>query len=236
MVKLMEPDKIYYHGTETRNAYTIMTQGFKLGEISHGRMLGRGLYIAQRPESTTFWSHFITIKCKMQPGTRILWIQERYDPKIIRQLRREFGKEILELGPHFAQAIPHNKQLTKNELIALCNYIFEFGRKKRWQYGYFSPKGKRSRYGSAWLELSRLHEHARLHGYDGLGDRSFQEWDSDEILLFNPSCMTPITAHVMVTDKEGEFVRLSPPLPLEELKTISSKAQEEHLRDLEEYD
>ena len=213
-----------------------MTQGFKLGEICHGRMLGRGLYVAQRPESTIFWSHFITIKCKMQPGTRLLWIQEGYDSHIIRYLSREFSKQILELGPHFDQAIPRNKQLTKSELIALCNYIFHTGREKRWQYAFRSSKGKRSQYGDLWFRLSRLHEHVRRHGYDGLGDRSFQLWDSDEILLFNPSCMTPISAHWMVTDQEGEFVRLSPPLSLAELEKISSQAQEEHLRYLEEFD
>ena len=143
---MTNPDKIYYHGTETRSAYAIMTGGFKLGEISKGRRLGRGLYISTRVESAVFWSHFITIKCKMQPGTRILWIKEGYDPKIVRQLRREFGKEILELGPHFTQAIPHNKQLTKSELIALCNYFFETRYEKRWRGRFLYPKGKRSKY------------------------------------------------------------------------------------------
>ena len=66
------PDKIYFHGTETRNAYAIMTQGFKLGEISKGRRLGRGLYITTRPESAVFWSHFITIKCPSAPTYRTL--------------------------------------------------------------------------------------------------------------------------------------------------------------------
>ena len=141
---MADSPKIYYHGTETRNAYPIMTGGFKLGEISHGRRLGRGLYISTRPDSAVFWSHFITIKCTMQPGTRILWIKEGYDPQIIRQLRREFGQEILELAP--------------------------------------------------------------------------------------------LSAHWMVTDEVGDFVRLSPAIPLDELKTISAKDQEEHLRDLAEDD
>ena len=187
---MADPHKIYYHGTETRSAYPIMTQGFKLGEISKGRRLGRGLYITTRPQSAVFWSHFITIKCHMQPGTRILWIKEGYDPQIIRQLRREFGQEILELGPNFAAAIPHNKQLTKSELIALCNYFFATRTKKRWRSWRRSQKGKQVKYRDTWYHLSRLHEQARLHRYDALGDRTFQEWDSDEILLFNPSRMT----------------------------------------------
>jgi hypothetical protein len=41
-------EKIYYHGTETRRAYEIMTEGFKVGEMVHGRLLGSGLYIAHR--------------------------------------------------------------------------------------------------------------------------------------------------------------------------------------------
>jgi hypothetical protein len=226
-------EKIYHHGTDDRLAYAIMTQGFKLGETRHGRRLGRGLYITQRLKSAVFWSHQIVIRCKMLPGTRLLWINEGYDRKIIRQLRREFGKEIVELGPQFERAIPHNKQLTKNELIALCNYHFENRSKKLRQYGFKKKKGKGAQYWNAWLRLSRLHEHVRRHGYDGLGDRSFQEWDSDEILMFNPSRMTPISAHWFYADEEYENVSISPALELDELKTISSKAQEEYLRELE---
>ena len=227
-------EKIYHHGTDDRLAYAIMTQGFKLGEVRHGRRLGRGLYITQRLESAVFWSHQIVIRCKMLPGTRLLWINEGYDRKIIRQLRREFGKEIVELGPQFDQAIPRSKQLTKNELIALCNYLFETRSKQLWQYGFKKQKGKGAQFWNAWRQLSRLHEQVRRHGYDGLGDRSFQEWDSDEILMFNPSRLIPVSANWLYADEEYENVYISPALKLKELKAISSKAQEEYQRELEE--
>ena len=231
---MADAEKIYHHGTDNRLAYAIMTQGFKLGEVRHGRRLGRGLYITQRLESAVFWSHPIVIRCKMLPGTRLLWINDGYDRKIIRQLRREFGKEIVELGPQFDQAIPRNKQLTKSELIALCNYNFETRSKALWQYGLRRQKGKRAQFWNAWEQLSYLREHVRRHGYDGLGDRSFQEWDSDEILMFNPSRLIPISAHWLYADEDFDNVRISSALKLEELKTISKKAQEAYLRELEE--
>lgn len=226
--------KVYYHGTDDRLAYAIMTQGFQVGEVRHGRRLGRGLYVTQRLESAVFWSHQIVFRCHMAPGTRILWIQEGYDRRVIEQLRREFGQELLDLGPHFAQALPRNKQLTKNELIALCNYFFETRQKKRWQYGFGAVKGKRAQYWDAWYRLSQLQEQLRRFGYDAIGDRSFQEWDSDEILLFNPSRISPISAHWLYSDEDWENVWISAPIPIGELQQISEKAQEEYLRELEE--
>ena len=227
-------DKIYYHGTETRRAYTIMTQGFKRGTAVHGQRLGRGLYISQQLASARFWSHDIVIRCRLQRGTRILWIQEGYDHKIIDHLGKEFGKELLAAGPQFHKAIPRNKQLTKRELIALCNYVFETRQKKSWQYALRARKGKRARYWNAWEELSWLHEHVRRHGYDALGDRSYQTWDSDEILVFNPSRVTPISAHrlqrLFSEDRGVEFekVIVSPAIDLAQLREISAQAQAEY--------
>ena len=88
-----------------------MTQGFKIGEIRHGWMLGRGLYIAQRSESVVFWSHDIVITCRLLSGTRILWLHEGYDKKVIRYLEKEFGRELLELGPDFQKAILRQNNL-----------------------------------------------------------------------------------------------------------------------------
>lgn len=218
-------EKIYYHGTWDGYAYSIMTQGFKLGREFHGQLLGRGLYIAQQPASTVFWSYHTVFKCRLQPGTRILWIQDGYDRRVIDYLGREFGQALLDLGPHFHKAIPANKQLTGWELRHLCNYIFQTRRDKKWQYGLSRAKGKKSQFFDAWDCLSRLHQQVKRHGYDALGDRSFAQWDSDEILVFNPSRVTPISAHRLLVDDDWNFVGLSPPLSLDEVEAISVKAQ-----------
>ena len=141
-----------------------------------------------------------------------------YDRKVIHYLKKEFGQELLDLGPHFYQAIPKNKQLTKIELITLCNYVFETSRKKRWQYALRSKKGKKAGYRQNWLRLSRLHEQVRRHGFDGIGDHSFKIWDSDQILVFNPSRVTPTSAHWLRADEDFTNFQISPTFSIEELK------------------
>ena len=227
-------EKIYYHGTDDRLAYAIMSQGFRIGQKRHGWMLGRGLYIAQQLDSVVFWSHDITITCRLQKGTRILWLHEGYDPQVIRRLEREFGRELLELGPDFQKAIPSNKKLTKSELIALCNYIFETRSEKRWRMLWKSYKGKKAKYWGAWGRLSLLHEQVRRHQFDGLGDRTYQEWDSDQLLIFNPSRVIPISAHWLYSEDGYEVDGFSEAIELDQLKTISDKAQEDYERELDE--
>jgi hypothetical protein len=227
-------EKVYYHGTDDRLAYAIMTQGFKIGELRHGSMLGRGLYIAQQLDSVVFWSHDITITCRLQKGTRILWLHEGYDRKLIRHLEKEFGRELLELGPDFQKAIPSNKKLTKSELIALCNYVFETRREKRWRTVWKPDKGKRAKYWGAWSRLSLLHDQVRRHQFDGLGDRTYQEWDSDQLLIFNPSRVVPISAHWLHSEDGYEVDGFSEAIDLDELKVISDEAQEVYERDLDE--
>jgi hypothetical protein len=226
---MSEGEKVYYHGTETRRAHDIMTQGFKVGEEAHGRMLGHGLYIAQKLESAKFWSLNIVVKCELTPGTRILWLHEGYDKSTLAYLKKEFGKELLASGPQFYKAIPHNKHLTKHELVTLCNYVFETRKERIWQYGFKPKKGKKAQYyDEAWHHLAYLREHVRRHGFDALGDRSFEHWDSDEILVFNPSRVRPLSAHRLYSDEEPERVTISAAIELAALKEISAKAQEEY--------
>lgn len=227
-------EKIFYHGTDDRLAYAIMTQGFQIGEIRHGRMLGQGLYIAQQLDSVVFWSHDITITCRLQAGTRILWLHEGYDPKVIRHLEKEFGRELLELGPDFEKAIPSNKKLTKSELIALCNYIFETRRQNRGRMVWRPYKGKKAKYWGAWSRLSLLHTQVRKHQFDGLGDRTYQEWDSDQLLIFNPSRVVPLSAHWLRSEDGYEVDGFSEVIQLDELKVISAEAQEVYERELDE--
>lgn len=222
---------IYYHGTWTGYGHAIMTRGFELGHEGRGNLLGRGVYIAQTLDAAALWttSDFI-ITCSLLPGTRILWVDETYDQRVIKYLEREFGRELTALGPHFHRAIPQNKRLTQSELIQLCAYILMRARRKRYQYALHDRKGKKSTYYDSWLRLSRLHEQVKRHGYDALGDRSLSHWDSDEILVFNPSRVVPMSAHWLL--REGEYpeeerLSLSETIPVSNLGEISTAAQEE---------
>lgn len=228
-MNFVEDGNIFYHGTWTGYGYAIMTQGFALGHEGHGHLLGRGVYVAQKLRSAALWTPDFVIVCQLQPGTRILWIDDTYDRGVIAYLRREFGQELLDLGPHFYRAIPTNKQLTQKELIHLCSYTLMQAQRKRKQTILRSHKSKVARYQSAWLRLSRLHGEVKRHGYDAIGNRSFADWDSDEILVFNPARVLPVSAHWLhrAGDDWDERFWLSQPIAELALKVISEKAREE---------
>jgi hypothetical protein len=91
-------------------------------------------------------------------------------------------------------------------------------------------KGKKSKFFDAWWQLARLNEHIKRHNFDAVGDRSGKYWDSDEIMFFNPSKVTPIDAipvDVRWESMESVKVACSGPIPLDELKRISEKKQKE---------
>lgn len=219
--------EVYFHGTWNHAAYAIMTRGFELGHDGFGNMRGRGVYIAQNLSSAAHWTYDdMVIRCRLAPGTRILWMDGHYDQHVIDSLRREFGRELLELGPHFSKAIPHNKQLTRQELIHLTSYILMHPRRMR---GWRGNKGKNARYFGTWIRLSRLHEQLKRQGYDALGDRSFAYWDSDEVVVFNPSRVIALSAHRLIrgADRWDGPHSLSAPLDLPALRLIAEKAREE---------
>ena len=158
------PTPIYYHGTWPDYGASIMRRGFELGHPGSGHLLGRGVYIARELASAALWEAGLVLVVRLQPGTRILWIEEEYDQRVIDSLRREFSQELLNLGPHFERAIPRNKQLTQHELIQLCNYVRKKARGGRWQAALRSKKGKRVRYRETWQRLSRLHGQIKRYG------------------------------------------------------------------------
>lgn len=221
--------KIFYHGTWAGYGQAIMTQWFALGQEGHGHLLGRGVYLAQKLSSAALWTPDFVIVCQLQPGTRILWIDDTYDRSVIAYLRREFSQELLALGPHFHRAIPQNKQLTQKELIHLCSYVLMRAHRKRVQSSFRPRKGRAVWYQSTWLRLSRLHGEVKRHGYDAIGNRSFADWDSDELLVFNPAHVIPVSAHWLRRDGDDwdERFWLSEPIPKPELQAISAKAREE---------
>ena len=65
-------DQVFYHGTQRASAYSIMQQGFRVGEETMGRNLGAGLYLTARVGFAAVWGP-IVIRCALRPGTRILW-------------------------------------------------------------------------------------------------------------------------------------------------------------------
>jgi hypothetical protein len=108
----------------------------------------------------------------------------RYDPRVIDSLKREFGRELLDMGWAFCKAIPRNKHLTKVELVHLCNYLELHAR-----------PGKVASFSRFLHGLSLLNKQLRMHRFDGIGIRTGQWWDSDQILIFNPSRIVPISVH-----------------------------------------
>jgi len=100
-------------------------------------------------------------------------------------MRREFGPGVLQFD--FWKAIPHNKQLTRSQAANLFQYLLK-KQEKIWQ----RPRRKGPKIDPWYRSVVRIHEELRRHGYDGAGrvDRNFPE-----ILVFNPSRVTPISAH-----------------------------------------
>lgn len=229
---------VYYHGTNARFLYPILSGGFKLGETRHGRVSGNGLYVATKPETAAHWADNAYVhrgsyafKCSLKPGTRILWKEPDYNKKIIRHLEKEFSKKISQ-NYDFWKYIPHNKQLTGEELRALASHLD--------YQGMMSWSKKRERFDDTrYKHLSRFSRLIRQYGYDALGDRTGSSWDSDEIVVYNPSKVIPLSAHrldvVWSRDIwEPVSVEYSAPLSLEEAKVISEAEEADWQRFLQE--
>lgn len=194
----------FYHVTAARNAPKILTGGFHLDaeqEDGFGSAKGRGVYCAQKVESAANWytcgyGQRIVLECRIRAGVRICWVDAGYDKKVINRLRKEFGKDILKSPHSFKKYRPRNKQFQKDEVIALVNYFFHERHKR-------CPLNGKDRnwrnYRREWWKnnFPYLREELLRHNYDGIGDRSFEYWDSDEIVLFNPSDIMAVTGHLL---------------------------------------
>lgn len=210
---------IYYHGTHSDCIHDIATQGFKVGEQRTGRVLGNGVYIASELKTVFSYGFDYVFQCELQPSTRILWIERDVDVDVIAYLKREFGKDITEVGPNIHKVMPQNKQLTKKELIAFVTWFF-YSRTEKWN--------KSWRYWGCWSSLSRLYKHIRRHGYNAVGDRSWRYWDSDQVMVFEPHRVKPLTCHrISYVWPWGaafcEKATLGPALTMEQLKNISDR-------------
>jgi hypothetical protein len=220
---------VYYHGTEARHLYSIMTEGFKLGEVHHGRVNGNGLYVATKPETITYYSprsyvsdKSYAIKCQLQEGTRILWKDPDYCRKTLNYLQREFSRHIVNFD--FWKHIPRNKHLKPMELSVLLSHL-DVVRHINWNRKREKLENKR------YKNISRLGKIIRSYGYDALGDRTDHYWDADEIMVFNPARVVAVSAHSLDVKWDDNYepveVYFSDPLSLEELKTISQQDQKD---------
>ena len=202
--------RLYYHGTAERFTYSILTRGFKVGEKRYGRGLGRGLYLSGSLRFACDWGEMIIV-CKLGLGTRILWHRPP-DQHVISYLKREFGKGIPR--PDFYKAIPRNKRLTRRELTNLWNFLVV--------KHYSSPRRfSRNAIREFQDQHAFIYEHVRRHGYDAVG---FEEEDWPELLMFNPSRVTPVSAHTYIYKRH---VVLSDALPLDRLHAIQDQAAED---------
>jgi len=182
----------YYHGTMGYKALQILYEGFRFkkdfsdygsyGTLRHGLYLTKSLSVAGR-----FGSGYV-FKCCLKKGISILWLNEKYDQKVIQYLKREFSKNIL-TGP-ISKAIPMNKNLTKNELIHLLNYRFN---KTNWQ---------KSKEVQKWrANISSFRQQLVLHKYDGVGETE----DMVGVMIFNPSYVKPVKLFNVIS-RGGEHV------------------------------
>lgn len=203
--------RIYYHGTRTLFAYSIMRQGFRIGQEAHGRNLGNGLYLTARIGFAGVWGPII-IRCRLKKGTRILW-HTRVDMRTIRYLKKEFGAGITR--PNFDTVIPNNKQLTRTQVADLWNYLLTR------HYLKVRP-ARRDSFFKLVENYPFIYKHLKRHGYDGVG---MLDAGWPEMLLFNPSNAIPLSAHTFTmtgwrSDWEMENVELELPLSSTRLREL----------------
>ena len=184
-------NQMYFHGTHPDCLHDIATQGFKIRESRTGRHLGNGVYVATSVKTVFGYGFEYVFKCELEPSTRILWIEKQPDKDVIAYLQKEFGRDILKVGAEINKVIPSNKQLTKKELIAFVTWFFH-NKTEKWN--------KSWKYWGCWNNLSQLLKHVRRHGYNAIGDRSWRYWDSDQIMVFEPHRIKPLTCHLINYD------------------------------------
>lgn len=226
-------DKLLWHGTSPSRVLNIVQNGFKLLKQSNYKSndLGRGIYIT----SDLDWAYWfaeassevsapyqLIIKCRLEPSTRLLVIDgEHVDRNIVDRLVREFGREILRSPSSFHKAIPRNKHLTKEEFRTLCGYFLRY-REHRSSYD-------ENRDREWWcLNFPRLGEYLRRYGYSGITDTNFGENSLNEIVVTNPTLVTPLTVHKVFHN--GMSARLS----AEPLDTAALRAEIENFASFEE--
>lgn len=128
---------ILYHGTSKFSARRILHQGFRdwswtvdsfkyrhlakngIERIKFGGSFGNGIYVTANWKAAL---HFgpVLFRVELTSGTKILYLNDPPEVKILDRLKREFGHEIF--FKHPIKVMPHNKRLTMDEAIQLARY------------------------------------------------------------------------------------------------------------------
>lgn len=210
--------KTYYHGTSYYSAYRILSEGFRIVKyFGGGGVKGPGIYVTDNLDYAydmargKAWvlenrkNKPCMIKCELKHTSPIFWTDKEYDPKIINYLKKEFNKRIVDSNYDVKKFIPRNKHLTRTEVINLINYWAVQEQKERDKayknkpntWAFYKERGD-----SSYLENVR-HLLSR-HGYAGWGQYTHDCWDSDEIVIFNPSEVIPVKVYNVEGDYDEE--------------------------------
>jgi len=241
--------KKYYHGTSHYSAYRILNEGFRiLKYYGSSGVKGTGIYVTDSLEyacdmasgksSNENGSCFI--ECELKTTSPIFWTDKEYDPKVVKYLKKEFSKKIDNPDCDIKKNIPKNKKLTKKEVINLVNYwkIKEDKKTERLRnrkpYAWPSWKGDSSYLENVRFLLSR-------HNFSGWGQYTHDCWDSDEVVVFNPSEVVPTKVWGISSDYNEkslfyENVKIGKELTLAELKIGYDFEKELMIKEDEKYD
>ena len=211
----------YYHGTDSHKAIQILYEGFRLkkshSNYGNSGTFKQGLYLTKSLSSASYFGPKYIYKCRLKKGVSIVWINKKYDKKVINYLKREFSKALL-MGD-ISKAIPRNKHLTRNELIHLLNYRYSKAEFCSWQS---------SRKWDNWCNsISSFRQQLQLHKYDGLGEAE----DLDGVVIFNPSLVEPTE---LVEILESEKPSNCWPIPSEEL-SLKKLDQKDFIKDIDQF-
>ena len=186
--------KQYYHGTDYFAAYRILKEGVRRLQNRTGcAVKGDGTYITDDLDYAYSMAKFKSspnnlciIECELSIDKPILWIDGNYDKKVIKYLKKEFSKNIVDYSKKIDKLIPKNKHLTKTEVINLVNY-WDSLKKKYWDSG----RESKLENGETYFAENCRKLISKLN-YSGWGERTNHHWDSNEIVIFNSSHIRPI--------------------------------------------
>lgn len=177
----------FFHGCQDKaDARTIRINGFskEFVEQDGGRTvryfrdgnLGSGTYLTCNWKTALFFGHII-IRATLQRGTFILDASQPPDTDVLAYLKREFGAALL-TSKRPLDVLPRNKQLTRNEFVALIRHHYN----KTWEEPVQRGLGlrwdaERQRHARA---LESLAKKLMRYGFHGFGNPS----DDNGIVVF----------------------------------------------------
>jgi len=241
--------KNYYHGTSYYSAYRILKEGFRLvNYFGRGGVKGEGIYVTDNldyaydmacskgtPDTP---NKPCLVQCEVKLANPIFWTKKEYDEKVIKYLKKEFDKRIVNRNYKVSKFIPKNKKLTKNEVINLVNYWGVQEEKEREKQRKKDPtswwdcKGKGN---TSYMENARFL--LQRYNFSGWGQYTHDCWDSDEIVIFNPSEIKGIKVFEGIgkynkEDVSYDDVKLGKEIDLNELKE-GHDWNEKHIKELD---